>query len=444
MKVKNKFFLLIFCSTICIYLFSGCNQKGALDSKYISEFHYKYSEMPSESIISNDLALFVDYSTCITLGQHSSFFQMLIPSFVSAAKHYYSIKGPNIQEEHNVDIYNELKNIVEVNYADLAKAANMIADGNSEAVLLTDGEYYQNNIAGGSINYPYMAPALKKWLLKGGDIYIIAEPYVELYKKNSYQKKRFYILFTDSRLESNIYNRIMETVDFSNYPQVTSFHLSASHPTISNRMNINTNLSATSKRLDGYEIQDWSISWEAIENIIVGGVDPQTGKALPHGELVMGNLALDKNSYGGYEISDIAIDVYDINQAYNCFYNMKENLDSIEIESISSCQYAFVFDTTKFENEGIIDLYFDRNMWSPYNFLTNTPYNYTRIDIRISSIKNIFNQYADVFKFDAIGQPGMQNVSITESVKQCLYDPEIKKMMISSPLYSIYIKSNKY
>ena len=36
------------------------------------------------------------------------------------------------------------------------------------------------------------------------------------------------------------------------------------------------------------------------------------------------------------------------------------------------------------------------------------------------------------------------NVSVTESVKQCLFDPEIQKMMNSAVLYSIYIKSNKY
>ena len=123
--------------------------------------------------------MFVDYSTCITLGQHSPFFQSLVPSFVAATKHYYSIKGDKIVEEQNINVFQALSNIVEVNYADLKQAANLIVNGNSEGVLLTDGEYYQKNIAGGGISDPYMANAFKQWLKKGHDIYILAEPYLE-------------------------------------------------------------------------------------------------------------------------------------------------------------------------------------------------------------------------------------------------------------------------
>lgn len=63
-------------------------------------------------------------------------------------------------------IYIELRNIIEVNYADLERAANLMAAGNSESVMLTDGEYYQKDIANGGINDPYMADALVTWLKK--------------------------------------------------------------------------------------------------------------------------------------------------------------------------------------------------------------------------------------------------------------------------------------
>ena len=174
---------------------------SAPDDKYLSEFHNKYFQYTgNESKLNeNNLSLFVDYSTCITLGQHSPFFQSLVPSFVAATKHYYSIKGDKIVEEQNINVFQALSNIVEVNYADLKQAANLIVNGNSEGVLLTDGEYYQKNIAGGGISDPYMANAFKQWLKKGHDIYILAEPYLEGPQK--YNKKRFYFLFTDSRLE---------------------------------------------------------------------------------------------------------------------------------------------------------------------------------------------------------------------------------------------------
>ena len=39
------------------------------------------------------MSLYVDYSTCITLGQHSSFFQSLEPSLVNATKMDIGNKG---------------------------------------------------------------------------------------------------------------------------------------------------------------------------------------------------------------------------------------------------------------------------------------------------------------------------------------------------------------
>ena len=49
----------------------------------IKYFQYTGNE---SKLNENDLSLFVDYSTCITLGQHSPFFQSLVPSFVAAYK----------------------------------------------------------------------------------------------------------------------------------------------------------------------------------------------------------------------------------------------------------------------------------------------------------------------------------------------------------------------
>ena len=52
-----------------------------------------------------------------------------------------------------------------------------MADLDGESVLLTDGEYFQPSIAKGNVNNPYMASALKKWLLKGHDVFVLSEPY---------------------------------------------------------------------------------------------------------------------------------------------------------------------------------------------------------------------------------------------------------------------------
>ena len=442
-----------------IIMNSCCEENSAPDTKHLKSFHQTLFEKKVNPIKGDNLSLYVDYSTCIKEGQHSAFFQSLVPSFVDATKSYYSIKGPRIIKENFSDIdgvYKELKNIIEVNYADLKNAAKQIAVGDSEGVLLTDGEYFQNDIAKGNINNPYLAEPFKIWLKKGHDIYILAEPYIEKHNGNNYDKKRFYFLFTDNRLNNNIYDRICQTVKLEDFPNVEIFHLSADHPTImaeGNSLNVNETLSASVEPCGNYEIQDWPVAWNAIESVVMGGFDPNTGEALPNGECVIGGLKVDRNSYGGFRISDIEVNVYDINSDYFNYYNVQdtpteeisgeESIGSTPMSQLAHSSNSFIYDKEEFDKHGIVNLYFDVNMWNP-SFLTGSPFNYTKIDICVSNCQNVFDNYASMFNFDAIGNPGNLNVSVTESVKQCLFDPEIQKMMNSAVLYSIYIKSNKY
>lgn len=453
---KRKLFarLFVLLGVINLLLFSSCNScnrapKTPQDTKWIGEYHQLSCSDNETPLEKNNLSLYVDYSTCITLGQHSDFFQALESPLVKATKHYYSIKGPVIKEETNIDIYRELRNIVEVNYADLERAANLMAAGNSESMMLTDGEYYQKDIANGGINDPYMADALVTWLKKGHDIYILSEPYVEKHKGNDYNKKRFYFIFTDDRLEGNIYKRILHTIDWNKFPEVETFHLSAKHPKITiegKTLKANEVLSASVKSCGNYEIHDWQIGWDAIENVILGGRDANTGELLPNGDYVISGLNVDKdNSFGGFRITDLDINVYDINYDYINFYNEKEYpTGTFAASELTPQPNVFTYDEKEFERTGTINLHLDKNMWTPSNILTGNPYNYTRVDICVTECQNIINDYASKFNFDAIGTQGKLNVSVTESIKQCLFDPDIQKKMYSEPLYTIYIKSNKY
>jgi hypothetical protein len=224
------------CLITGIALLSSCSGhvvETPEDAKYLEEFHIT-NFLPQEKYLKEDqLKLFVDYSTCNKLGQNSRFFQEVAASLVNKTTEYYSIKGDVIAQEDlsiNGGVYTLLRNIIEVNFAELAKSASMMAESDCESVLITDGEYYTPSIAKGHDNDPYLAESFKTWILKGYDVHIISEPYVESYNGRDYNKKRFYILFTDDRMANNIYERIRRTVDFTNYKDVDEFHLSASHP----------------------------------------------------------------------------------------------------------------------------------------------------------------------------------------------------------------------
>lgn len=439
---KVKFVIVLIIATIT---FISCSENNPTpeDAKHLKQFHETCFAKTNSLIKENDLRLFVDYSTCIKDGQHSDFFKELRSPLTIKTKHYYSIKGNNIIEENikDTDVHTRLKNISEFDGANLRAAADSIANGNSEAVLLTDGEFWQKGIAEGNENNPYMAGALKKWLKKGGDIYILIEPYVEAKK---YNKKRFYFIFTDNHLEDNIYKNIKKYL--KEFDNIKEFHLSANNPVNAievKSLDVNPTLSAISKPYGNYEIQDWQIDWEAIEGIIMGAVDPKTGESLPNGECVIGGLQVDKNHFGGYKISEIDVKVYNINYTYFEYYN-QNNKKTFKAPELDLAQNAFIFDKEKFNKKGIIDLYFDVDMWNP-DFLDGDLFNYTKIDICISNVDNAFDKSKEEdFYFDLLGKPGKINKSVAESIKQCLLDSEIEKMMESIVLYSIYIKSNKY
>lgn len=423
----------------------------AMDTKYIADFHEMNFLTPDDMINEDDLSLYVDNSTCITLGQNSKFYQSLVPSFVTATKHYYSIKGPDIVKEEPADTYNRLLNIVNVDYAELKQAAESIADGEGEGVLLTDGEYYNPTIAGANPNNPYLANAFKKWMKRGHDIYILSEPYVEIYKGKEYNKKRFYFLFTDSRLKNNIYERIRQTARLENFPDVQLFHLSADHPSLLSDNGMATEANpllaaniSTSNGL-GYEVQDWTVDWKHIENFIMGAVDEQTGNPLPNGDYVIKGLKVDRNSFGGYKIKSVRVSVSDINQEYTAYYdgkvsNTKPGKISAPLDEVST---FIIVDNKEFDKHGMVNMYFDINNLDNH-FLTGNPFNYFKIDLYIDQTETVFQKYRDMFVFDLLGDNTKTNQSVSSSVEQCLTDKDLQNQMKHSPIYSIYVKSNKH
>lgn len=398
----------------------------------------------------DNLALYVDYSTCIAEGMKtSSFYVKLVPSFVEAAKSYHSIKGNEITKEEPADTYNRLMNIQEVNYADLKSAAEQIANGNNEAALLTDGEYYNPTNAGANPNNPYLAKAFKTWMRKGHDIFILSEPYIEIYHGQPYNKKRFYFLFTDTRLKNNIFERITETGGLEQFPDVQLFHLSADHPNImaeGNSSKPNEMLAATVDPYGIFEIQDWTVDWKHIENFIMVAVDEQTGNPLPNGDVVISGLKVDRNSFGGYKITDVDVKVYDMNAQYMDFYmkkEAKEKIDPLDAD-LTECPNFLMVDSIEFARHGMINLYFDVMKLNNAFLKYGNPNNYFKIDFFITQTENVFSKYSSMFTFDLLGQPGVSNSSVVTSVEQCLVDKDLQNQMKHSPFYTIYVKSNKY
>lgn len=450
-----------------LLLMTSCNNKGTpTEIEYLNDFHRAYFMTQDDVIDEDELALYVDYSTCIAqaMGTNqtpaSHFYMAMVPTISNATKRYWSIKGSTISEESG-DVYTLLRSVTEVNYADLASAVNKIANGKTEAVFLTDGEFYEQTIAKSHVNDPYMAPAIETWLKRGHDIYVFSEPYTEYYRGNQYEKKRFYFLFTDTRLKDNIFDRVRKNVRFEDYPDVKYYHLTANNPTL---MTTNTSfessstphelLECTPEGHGSYEIQDWSLmDWKNIGKYILQAYDENTGELIPDGEPVISGLKLDKNFQGGcYRIEDIDLVISNINEEYTAFVDsIYAGLKAYQIADImpvqlSPAEHFMKLDKDEFKKHGDINIHFDVQNFNP-EILDSKPYNYFKIDIIVKSFINNFshNPMAEaIFEFQSIDRPGETNRSIAESIKQAVSKTDVAGMIQGKTIYTIYVRSNKY
>ena len=415
----------------------------------LAEFHEFYFEKQNEKLNPNALALYVDYSNCIAEGQHSRFFQAFEPSLTASAKQYFAVKGKNIEPHAADSTYALLRTINNVPFADLKTAAERIANGNTEGVLLTDGEYYEPTVTKGNDNNPYLAEAFKTWLKKGHDIFIFVEPYEELVGARSVQKKRFYFLFTDQRLPDNIYNRVKLSVRLEDFPGTSEFHFSVRAPFLycpgGKGMQADSLLSAkVIKAAGNYEVQDWEAGWEDdIEPMLVNGEDEE-GNKLKDGKPFETGLRVDRNSPGGYRIDRLTAKVSNVNQPYTDFCTAKEEKVQPEKEiEPAECEGFVKVDDKKFSANGIVDLTFAGDLYNPDEALDGDPFNYTKIDLFATDISPMTNVYLPLFTFESLTHPGEQNVSVGASIEQCLINPEIKELILKTPIYTLYIKSNK-
>lgn len=415
----------------------------------LAEFHEFYFEKQNEKLNPNALALYVDYSNCIAEGQHSRFFQAFEPSLTASAKQYFAVKGKNIEPHAADSTYALLRTIDNVPFADLKTAAERIANGNTEGVLLTDGEYYEPTVTKGNDNNPYLAEAFKTWLKKGHDIFIFVEPYEELVGARSVQKKRFYFLFTDQRLPDNIYNRVKLSVRLEDFPGTSEFHFSVRAPFLycpgGKGMQADELLSAkVIKTAGNYEVQDWEAGWEDdIEPMLVNG-ENEEGEKLENGKPFETGLRVDRNCLGGYRIDHLTAKVSNVNQPYTDFCTAKEEKSQPEKEiEPAECEGFVKVADEKFSANGIVNLTFAGDLYNPDEALDGDPFNYTKIDLFATDISPMTNVYLPLFTFESLTHPGEQNVSVGASIEQCLINPEIKELIHKTPIYTLYIKSNK-
>lgn len=421
MKTLSLSLLASLIVAICLSI-ASCGNGSQTPSKAdkLAAYHNSISA-DTVRLLSDSLSLYVDYSTCVALGQNSEFFQRLAEPLCERTTAYYAIKGDNIEQIITKDVYSNLRNVEETNYAELKAAADQIAKGNCQAVLITDGEYYKPTIAKGNDNNPYLANAFRTWLLRGYDIYIVSESYTEQCKGKDYQKKRFYFLFTDSRLKNNIYDLVHKTVTLND---TNCFRLSARGVAFKELPHSNKNITSKEPELgNGFQVESWqSKGWNDIEEYVYKPEKP------------VFTFNINRNSLGGFKIKSVGVRTYDINDAYTEFYA------NPELKNAGTEFKNFLIAET--DDNGNVELKF-KNL--DLGRLIGTPYNWLKVELYIGNVVPTFENIEgnDMFDFESISRPGEKNVSVTASIRQCLNDADVMNMIRGQVFYTIYLKTSE-
>lgn len=310
---------LFFASILLAILFNSCEylevDKQVLQTKIYDPTAIKYQSLQQSTV------LYLDHSTCvIDAVQNSEVFKAVRPNLGQYCDTLRLIKGDSFEsiplnrKENKVSEVLETIN-TDISFADIRSAVFNICNDNQQAILISDCESYAN---GRFLDLePYMSEPFKIWLSKGHSIYIITEPYQEKYKGRTYDKKRFYIIFTDDKLQAPISNVIKAEIQgLMENGVCTWFKMTNSDIGVESPKSdmVSTTLSFNVDYLNGFELITIENSWDDIRKYVMKldkHLNPIPGE-IP--EPLIRNLVINQGE--NYKISDIQIVATNITTKY--------------------------------------------------------------------------------------------------------------------------------
>lgn len=442
MKKLASIFAVLFATLCTGFLATSCFLIGGNprveDLSRIDDFHKATLTNSTKTTLGNIggkggtmVDMYVDYSDCMTTATQSQYYTSVQPAIIACNPNYYSIKGNVIKFETDdkMKVHRLLNTITNVDYSNIKGAVDSIIARKNEAILITDGEFYQKGI-GANLNNPYLADEFKEWLTMGYDIYIYSEPYTH----QGYTKNRYYMLFTDHALENNI-----QQIFSRNAPEqadVKMVHLYSGTPTVKfadeSGVQYNDNM-LIEKNTDNikhkYEYHLSDAKWDDIYEYILKNEYDDNGNEIKGGSYVLKGITTSIAEEDAYRPAQLELKCYEISNEY---YAWKTSLPA-------PMKNMFIIDEEAWENGDIVV-----KMHPAFSAetLTGTEGNLIRVDICVKQSKENFINNPEIggnFKFDS---PYGYNTSVYESIKQTLLDPAISPENSGNPIiYTIYLST---
>lgn len=425
-----------------VALFASCNSSRVEELDKIKEFHYSTIKSFSNKLATDNsnkggscVDLYIDYSDCMITAANSKYYQSVQPAIIACTPNYYSIKGNTItfESKDKMKVHQLLNSITNVDYSNIKGAVDSILSKEREAILITDGEFYQKGI-GANLNNPYLADEFKKWLSEGHDIYVYSEPYAFA----GFTKNRYYMLFTDHRIDNNIQQIFSrnapkdDTVKMIHlYSGIPSVKVSNSGVEFNEQLLITPDAEINPTML--YECHTMDAAWNDVYTYVLKATD-DNGKELKGGDFFFKGLSIEVTEEDAYKPSEIEVKCYEVSNIYEEFATQKS-----KITLPQPLENMFVIDKEAWRKGNVVvKLHPDFDGSS----LNGTFGNLLRIDICVKKSKENFTDNENIggkFKFDS---PWGYNTSVYESLKQTLLDPSISPENSGNPIiYTVYLST---
>lgn len=433
---------LFFASILLAILFNSCGSKylevdkQVLQTKIYDPTAIKYQSLQQSTV------LYLDHSTCvIDAVQNSEVFKAVRPNLGQYCDTLRLIKGDSFEsiplnrKENKVSEVLETIN-TDISFADIRSAVFNICNDNQQAILISDCESYAN---GRFLDLePYMSEPFKIWLSKGHSIYIITEPYQEKYKGRTYDKKRFFIIFTDDKLQAPISNVIKAEIQgLMENGVCTWFKMTNSDISIESPKSdmVNPNLTFNVDYLNGFEFISIDDSWEAIREYVMK-LD-KYGEPIPEekSEPLISNLILVNGE--NFKINDIQVEATNITSKYLALEDSSVTANEINISD------GFVLDKVALKSNKLNVLLTDKIFTESYLLGKEYGGNLIRLDFVITQIE--LNPYeSNVFEWQSIWSTN-NAICVSKSIDNAIRDVNV---IPTSPnrrvIHTIFIKTESY
>jgi hypothetical protein len=329
-------------------LFSNCNSGHCPSDLYfepneiISEYHQNYLKNFSDSTFNENFAVYLDYSSGIKIAfddeKTLNFYELFINSLKISKVDFYQVDKSDITEIKNLDKTELYKKVKETDKftginAPIDKAVTQIVELGIEAVLITDGELWDN----GERDDPWAREQFEDWLVAGNAIDFFVTDHLDANKG----KHLFYMFFipenkiNDQNNISNLFlfylNNSVESKDliYTQFSFSTNTYKLVQEYATEVSGGINENVAhdeysyVNQGETLGFEYMDFMMKWKDMMEYIQYSYD-SNGNQIERGDPVLNKLYIETSGLEFYTVEELGLKIYDIRTDFEKFKIMKE------------------------------------------------------------------------------------------------------------------------